>query len=168
MIVERLRTLARRGLVVGAVAAAVGIALITVDTSAQWRAATAKFDPAPADAVSVVDAAATEAGRASDLRAQLDGVAGQLSQLQAALIEASSSVNGDAANAARTRDQLAKARTRLQTLQGQLNQAQARLTALNQAAARQAALNRAAAAAPAGPAGGSTGGAAPREVDDGG
>lgn len=147
MTADRLRAVGRRVLVLGLVVAAIAVAVVTVEAAAQWRAASVVFEPPPADAASVVDAAASEAQRAADLRGQLDGVARQLSDLQAALIAGTSGVDADAANAAGTRDQLAQAQGRLHTLQRQLKQAQARLAALNRAASRQAALNAAAAAA---------------------
>jgi chromosome segregation ATPase len=164
MIVQRIRTAARRAVIfLGVIAVIVG-ALVTVEAAAQWRAQTATFDPVPADAISATDAAANEAARAAELRGQLDAVKGQLSDLEAALVTASSSVDDDAASAAATRARLEQAKVRLRQLQGQLKAAQVRLAALNRAAERQAALNRQAASRPASR-GGSVATAEPHEVE---
>jgi hypothetical protein len=165
MTAERVPAFARRVLVVSAVVVAIAVAFVTVEAAAQWRATAAVFEPAPADAGSIVDAAGSEAQRAADLRGQLGGVARQLSDLQAALIAGTSGINADSASAAGTRDQLARAQARLHTLQRQLKQAQERLTALNRAASRQAALN--AGAALRGPGARAAGASAGGEVEQG-
>jgi chromosome segregation ATPase len=166
MIRDRFRLLARRAVVFVAVCAVIGAGLVTVQVASQWRAQTAAFDPTPADAATVTDSAAAEADRADQLQAQLDAVAGQLSDLRSALATANTAMDGDAANAATTRDQLAQAQAKLQAVQGQLKAAQARLAALNRAAARQAALNRAAAAAAANAAAARPAGSGEGEHDD--
>ena len=142
--------------------------------AAEAPSALGVVDPHPVDAAAISDAATAEAGRTADLEAQLAAVTGQVSDLQAALAEAGAAVDADAADATATRSQLARATTKLGTVQAQLRAAQARLAALDRAAAHQAALNRAAArqaalnratsgtgAATAG------GGGEPREADDG-
>ncbi len=72
----------------------------------------------------------------------MDGVAGQISGLQAALITANGSIDDDTQAATELQGQLAAAKVKLTVLEKQLKAAQARLEQLNRAAARQAALNR--------------------------
>jgi chromosome segregation ATPase len=139
---DRLRTIVRRALVATATLSVVVLAVVIVQAAAWWRAESATFDPAPVDAVSLSDAATVEEERTADLERQLAGVAGQVSDLQAALVAANGSIDTDAAGAQATRERLAKATVKLRTLQAQLKAAQARLSELNRAAARQAELNR--------------------------
>ncbi len=159
-----LRLVRRAAVLVGTIAV-IGVAAGTVQVAAEWRAASAPLDTAPVSMSSISDDFAVEEERAADLAGQMDGVAGQISTLQAALITANGSIAGDAANATTLQDQLTAAKVKLTSIQKQLKAAQARLEALNRAAARQAAANRSrpAAAAPA-PATG--GGGEPREPGD--
>jgi uncharacterized phage infection (PIP) family protein YhgE len=138
---------ARRVLVLGATVAVIGVAAGTVQVAAQWRSDTAPLDTAPVGVTTISDDYTTQTTRAADLAAQMRGVAKQTSDLQAALITASSGVGGQHDGAAQLKDQLAAAKLKLDTIQAQLKGAQDRLTALNKAAAQQAALNRAASAA---------------------
>ena len=61
MIVQRIRTAARRAVIFLGIIAVIFCALVTVEAAAQWRAQTATFDPVPAVAISATDAAANEA-----------------------------------------------------------------------------------------------------------
>ena len=164
---DRIRALARRALVLAATIGVVALAAVTVQAAAMWRTEAAVLDPHPVDAAAISDAAIAEAGRTADLEAQLAGVTKQVSDLQVALTTAGATVDADAADAAATRAQLAKATTKLGTVQAQLKAAQARLAALDRAAARQAALNRAAAGSGTAPATAGGGGAPRSEGDDG-
>ena len=131
---DRLRALARRALVLAATIGVVALAAVTVQAASLWRTEAAVLDPHPVDAAAISDAATAEAGRTADLEAQLAAVTGQVSDLQAALAEAGATVDADAADATATRNQLARATTKLGTVQAQLRAAQARLAALDRAA----------------------------------
>lgn len=139
-----LARLARRGLILGATLAVIGVGAGTVQLAAEYRAAEAPLDAAPVSMSSIEQEYAIEEERAADIAAQVDGVAGQVSSLQAALIAAGGSVSTDAKTAVDLQAQLDAAKTKLTSMQKQLKAAQRRLEALNRAAARQAALNRAA------------------------
>jgi chromosome segregation ATPase len=140
---ETLVRLARRAAVIAGTIAVIGVAVGTVQVAADWRAASAPLDTAPVSLTSIEQDYAIERERADDLAAQMDGVAGQISSLQAALIAANGSVTGDTEAATDLGEQLAAAKAKLTSIQKQLKGAQERLEALNQAAARQAAANRA-------------------------
>jgi septal ring factor EnvC (AmiA/AmiB activator) len=142
---ETLVRLGRRAIVLAATLAVVGIAVGTVQVAAEWRAAAAPLDVAPAGMTTIADDFAAETGRSEDLATQVDGVARQIGELQTALIEANDSVDGDADAAADLQARLDAAKSKLTAMQEQLKAAQDRLEQLNRAAARQAALNRAAA-----------------------
>jgi septal ring factor EnvC (AmiA/AmiB activator) len=139
---DTLARLARRAAVVVGTIAVIGVAAGTVRVAADWRSASAPLDAAPVSMATINDAAAVEQGRAADITAQMDGVAQQVSSLQAALITASGGVTSDTTNAQGLQDQLAAAKAKLTSVQKQLKAAQIRLQDLNKAAARQAALNR--------------------------
>ena len=99
----------------------------------------------------------------------MDGVAGQISGLQAALITANGSIDDDTQTATELQAQLAAAKAKLTALEKQLKAAQTRLVQLNKAAARQAALNRLRgepAAAVAAAAATTTAAATPRHEED--
>lgn len=140
---ETLARLARRAAVIAGTIAVIGVAVGTVQVAADWRAAAAPLDSAPVGLTSIEQDYAVERERADDLAAQMDGVAGQISTLQAALITANGSVAGDTEAATDLQEQLAAAKAKLTSIQKQLRGAQERLEALNRAAARQAAANRA-------------------------
>jgi septal ring factor EnvC (AmiA/AmiB activator) len=142
---EMLVRLGRRAIVVAATVAVIGVAVGVVQVAAQWRADAAPLDTAPVGMTTISDDYATETERAADLANQMDGVAGQISGLQSALITANGSIDDDTQAATDLQGQLATATTKLTELQKQLKGAQARLEQLNKAASRQAALNRAAA-----------------------
>ena len=161
---ERLAQLGRRVIVVAATVAVIGVAVGVVQVAAQWRAEAAPLDTAPVGMSEISDDFAIEADRAADLADQMDGVAGQISGLQAALITANGSIDDDTQAATELQGQLAAAKAKLTVLEKQLKAAQARLEQLNRAAARQAALNRAAGARNTGS--GTTRAAAPREHED--
>lgn len=164
---ETLARLARRAAVVAGTVAVIGVAAGTVQVAADWRAASAPLDAAPVSLTSIEADYAVEQERAGDLADQIDGVAGQISGLQAALITANVGVATDTANATDLQAQLTAAKTKLTTLQKQLKAAQTRLEALNRAAVRQAAANRSSgvrATKPAAPA--KTPGGEPREPGD--
>jgi chromosome segregation ATPase len=139
--------IARRAVVLGATIAVLSVGVVTVQAAAQWRAASAPIDAAPAAMTTIGGDLATESERAAALAGQVDDVAQQLTTLKAALTAANEAMAGDAESAAALQADMDGAISKLVKLQGQLKGAQARLTALNKAAARQAALNRAAAAA---------------------
>ncbi len=139
---DTLARLARRAAVVVGTIAVIGVAVGTVQVAAEWRAASAPIDTAPVSMATIDDAAAVEQGRADDITAQMDGVAQQVSSLQAALITANGGVTTDTANAQGLEEQLAAAKAKLTSVQKQLKAAQTRLQDLNKAAVRQAALNR--------------------------
>jgi phage baseplate assembly protein gpV len=143
---ETLVRLGRRVIVLAATVAVIGVGVGVVRVSAQWRTEAAPLDTAPASMTEVSDGYVIETERAADLATQLDGVAGQISVLQAALITANGSVDDDTQAAFELQAQLAAAKVKLTVLEKQLKVAQARLEQLNRAAARQAALNRAAGA----------------------
>ena len=141
---DMINRMARRALVLAATAAVIGVAVVTVQVAAEWRAEAAPLDTAPV-AMSAIDGdMEAEAARTEALSGQIDEVAGQLSTLNGALLTANDAMSADAENAATLQGQLAEAKTRYEKLQSQLKGAQARLAALNKAAARQAALNAAA------------------------
>ena len=154
----------RRALVLAATVAVLGIGIVTVQAAADWRAAEAPLEAAPAGMTTIADDFAVETERSGDLAAQIDGVARQISELQAALILANGSVDGELDSAKGLQGDLDAAKAKLVTVQKQLKAAQARLEQLNQAAARQAALNRAAARQAAASGGG--GGGDDRDDDD--
>ncbi|HYO42607.1 MAG TPA: hypothetical protein VES19_05345 [Candidatus Limnocylindrales bacterium] len=159
---ETLMRLVRRAVVVAGTVAVIGVAVGTVQVAADWRAAAAPLDTAPVSLTTIEQEYATENERADDLAAQMDGVATQISTLQAALITANGSIAGDTANATDLQKQLAAAKDKLTSIQKQLGAAQDRLEALNRAAARQAAANRAGSKSSSGGGGGGGG------DDDGG
>jgi hypothetical protein len=143
---EMLARLGRRAIVLAATVAVIGVAVGVVQVAAQWRAEAAPLDTAPVGMTELSDDFAIEAERAADLADQMDGVAGQISGLQAALITANGSIDDDAQAATELQGQLAAAKVKLTVLEKQLKAAQTRLEQLNKAAARQAAINRAAGA----------------------
>ena len=148
-----LARLARRGLVLAGTLAVIGVAAGTVQVASEWRAAEAPLDTAPVSMSTIEADYAIEEERAADIAAQMDGVAGQVSSLQAALIAAGGSVDTDAQAAVDLQAQLDVAKTKLTVMQKQLKAAQRRLEALNRAAERQAALNRSASSASSGSSG---------------
>jgi hypothetical protein len=143
---EMLVRLGRRAIVLAATVAVIGVGVGVVQVAAQWRAEAAPLDTAPVGMTELSDDFAIEAERAADLADQMDGVAGQISGLQAALITANGSIDDDAQAATELQGQLAAAKVKLTVLEKQLKAAQTRLEQLNKAAARQAAINRAAGA----------------------
>jgi hypothetical protein len=146
MSMEMLVRLGRRAIVLAATVAVIGVGVGVVQVAAQWRAEAAPLDTAPVGMTELSDDFAIEAERAADLADQMDGVAGQISGLQAALITANGSIDDDAQAATELQGQLAAAKVKLTVLEKQLKAAQTRLEQLNKAAARQAAINRAAGA----------------------
>lgn len=144
---EKLVRLGRRVLVLAATVAVVGVAAGTVQLAAEWRAAAAPLDTAPAGMTTIADDFAAETERAQDLASGVDDVARQIAELQSALILANGTVTDDARGAADLQARIDAATAKLTVMQKQLKAAQARLEQLNRAAARQAALNRAAGAA---------------------
>ncbi len=161
---ELLMRLVRRAVVLATTGAVIAAAVMSVQLAAAWRASEAPLNAAPVGLTTIEDQYTVESERAGDVDAQLSGVARQVSDLQAALIAADSSISGDAASASKLQHQLAAAKDKLTTVQKQLKAAQARLNALNRAAARQAALNRQAATSVRTGGGGGGGGG---ERDDG-
>lgn len=137
-----LARLARRALVLAGTLAVIGVAAGTVQLASEWRAAEAPLDAAPVSLTTIEEQYAVEEERAADIAAQMDGVAGQVSSLQAALIAAGGSVDTDAQTATALQAKLDAATAKLTGMQKQLKAAQRRLEALNRAAERQAALNR--------------------------
>ncbi len=162
---ETLVRLSRRVIVLAATVAVIGVGVGVVQVSAQWRAEAAPLDTAPASMTEISDDYAIETERAADLATQMDGVAGQISGLQAALITANGSVDDDTQAATELQGQLAAAKVKLTVLEKQLKVAQKRLEQLNKAASRQAALNRAAATRSGG-GGGSRPAATPRHEEE--
>jgi hypothetical protein len=142
---EMLVRLGRRAIVLAATVAVIGVGVGVVQVAAQWRAAAAPLDTAPVGMTTISDDYAIETGRAADLASQVDGVAGQISGLQSALITANGSMKDDTQAATDLQGQLAAAKVKLTGLEKQLKAAQTRLEQLNKDAARQAAFNRAAA-----------------------
>jgi len=136
----------RRAVVLAATVAVLGVGVMTVQVAADWRAASAPLDVAPAGMTTISKDFAAETDRTATLAGQIYEVASQISDLQAALLTANGAISGQADSATVLQGQLDGAKTKLTTLQKQLKAAQARLTALNKAAARQAAINRAAGA----------------------
>ena len=143
---ERFARLGRRIVVLAATIAVIGVAVGVVQVAAQWRAEAVPLDTAPVGMSEISDDFAIEAQRAADLADQMDGVAGQISGLQAALITANGSIDDDTQAATELQGQLVAANVKLTVLEKQLKAAQKRLEQLNKAAARQAALNRSAVA----------------------
>jgi chromosome segregation ATPase len=159
--------LARRAVVLTMTIGVLAIGVATVQTAAQWRAASAPLDTAPVSMEVIEADAAAEAERAAILTGQIDEVSTQVTDLAAALVAASDSVAGDTASAEVLRERLDATKQKLERLQDQLGSARKRLAALNAAAERQAALNRAARAAAAGaPGGGGGGGSGEDEHED--
>jgi chromosome segregation ATPase len=134
----------RRALVLAATAAVIGVAVVTVQVAAAWRAEAAPLDTAPVAMSAITTDMEAEVARTNALSGQINDVASQLSTLKGAVLTANDAVASDAENAATLEGQLAVTKTTLEKLQSQLKGAQARLVALNKAAARQAALNAAA------------------------
>ena len=163
---EMLARLGRRVIVLAATVAVIGVAVGVVQVAAQWRADAAPLDTAPVGMTTISDDYAIETERAADLADQMDGVAGQISGLQAALIAANGSIDNDTQTAAELQDQLAAAKVKLTGLEKQLKAAQVRLVQLNKAAARQAALNRSAATRSSGGGGRPPAGATPRHEEE--
>lgn len=153
---EMLLRIGRRAIVLAATVAVIGVAVGVVQVAAQWRAEAAPLDTAPVGMTTISDDYAIETERAADLATQMDGVAGQISGLQSALITANGSMNDDTQTATDLQAQLAAATVKLTGLEKQLKAAQTRLEQLNKAAARQAALNRAAGARSSGGGGGTS------------
>jgi hypothetical protein len=141
---EMLVRLGRRAIVLAATVAVIGAGVGVVQVAAQWRADAAPLDTAPVGMTTISDDYANETERAADLANQIDGVAGQISGLQAALITANGSIDNDTQAATDLQGQLAAAKVKLTVLEKQLKAGQKRLEQLNRAAARQAAINRAA------------------------
>jgi chromosome segregation ATPase len=162
---ELLVRVGRRVLVLAATLAVVGIAIGTIQVAAEWRAAAAPLDTAPAGMSTIADDYAAETERSQDLTARMDGVARQISELQVALIAANGSIEGDVDTATGLQAELDAAKAKLTAIQKQLKAAQGRLEQLNRAAARQAALNRAA-ATQARSGGGGGGGGEDHDDDD--
>lgn len=162
---EMLVRLGRRAVVLAATIAVIGVGVGVVQVAAQWRADAAPLDTAPVGMTAISDDYAIEAERAAELADQMDGVAGQISGLQATLITANGSIDDDTQAATDLQGQLAVAKTKLTGLEKQLKAAQQRLEQLNRAAARQAALNRAAARSGGG-GGGSRPAATPEHEDE--
>ena len=142
---EVLVRLGRRAVVLAATVAVIGVGVGVVQVAAQWRADAAPLDTAPVGMTEISDDFAIEEERAADLADQMNGVAGQISGLQAALITANGSIDDDTQAATDLQGQLIAAKVKLTGLEKQLKLAQTRLEQLNKAAARQAALNRSAA-----------------------
>jgi septal ring factor EnvC (AmiA/AmiB activator) len=159
---EMLMRMARRAAVFAGTIAVIGVAVGTVQVAAEWRAAAAPLDTAPVSLSSIEQDYAIESERAEDLTTQMNGVAGQISSLQSALIAANGSIATDAASATKLQDQLVAAKAKLTSIQKQLKGAQDRLGALNRAAARQAAANRSSKSS----SGGGGGGGGSHEDDD--
>jgi chromosome segregation ATPase len=134
----------RRALVLAATAAVIGVAVVTVQVAAAWRAEAAPLDTAPVAMSAINTDMEAEVARTTALSGQINDVASQLSTLKGAVLTANDAVASDAENAATLEGQLAVTKTTLEKLQSQLKGAQARLVALNKAATRQAALNAAA------------------------
>ena len=153
---------ARRVLVLGASAAVIVVAALTVQLAAQWRTDSAPLDTVPVSMSSIDAELQNEVGRSADLTGQTDAVASRISELQAAISTANSSVTQSAQSAQGLKDQLGEAQTKLTTVEAQLQAAQQRLDQLNAAAARQAAINARATKAGASSAGAPT----PRHDDD--
>lgn len=153
---DLLARIARRALVLAMTGAVIGVGAFTVQLASEWRAAEAPLDTSPVSLSAISDQYAIESERAAALETEIGGVATQVSDLRAALIAATDSLDGDADSAEMLRDQLAAAKDKLTSMQKQLKAAQGRLDALNRAAARQAALNRQAATTRSG--GGGSGG----------
>ena len=107
---ERLARLGRRIVVLAATVAVIGVAVGVVQVAAQWRAEAAPLDTAPVGMSEISDDFAIEAERAADLADQMDGVAGQISGLQAALITANGSIDDDTQAATELQGQLAAAK----------------------------------------------------------
>jgi septal ring factor EnvC (AmiA/AmiB activator) len=143
---ERFDRLGRRLVVLAATVAVIGVAVGVMQVAAQWRAEAAPLDTAPVGMTTISDDYAIEIERAADLADQMDGVAGQISGLQAALISANGSIDDDTQAATDLQAQLAAAKAKLTVLEKQLKAGQKRLEQLNKAAARQAAVNRTAGA----------------------
>jgi hypothetical protein len=163
---EMLVRLGRRAVVLAATVAVIGVGVGAVQVAAQWRAEAAPLDTAPVGMTEISEDYAIEAERAADLAAQMDGVAGQISGLQAALITANGSIDDDTQAATDLEGQLTAAKVKLTGLEKQLKAAQTRLEQLNQAAARQAALNRSAATRSGGGGGGSRPAATPEHEEE--
>ncbi len=160
---EMLVRLGRRAIVLTATVAVIGVGVGVVQVATQWRAEAAPLDTAPVGMTEISDDYAIETERAADLANQMDGVAGQISGLQGALIAANGSIDDDTQAATELQGQLAAAKVKLTVLEKQLKIAQTRLVQLNKAAARQAALNRSAARSGGG---GGTPAAAPAKHED--
>ncbi len=141
---ELLSRLLRRGTVLVATGAMIGVAVATVQVASAWRAESAPLDEAPVGLTTIAVQAEAEAARTELLVGQIDAVAGQLTTLKGALLAADGTLSDDTENATALQDQLAETKTKLEKLQAQLKGAEGRLAALNKAAARQAALNAAA------------------------
>jgi septal ring factor EnvC (AmiA/AmiB activator) len=139
---DLIHRLARRAIVLGATIAVVGMAIGTVRVAADWRAADAPLDVAPVGLDTINAQLVSEQERTGALTDEIGSVATQIADLQAALTAANGQVAGDTDSAESLQAALAAAQRKLKTLQGQLEAAQERLSALNRAAARQAALNQ--------------------------
>ncbi len=151
---EFLNRLVRRALVLGATLAIIGVGVGTVKVAADWRAASAPLDTAPAGMSTINAQLVSETDRAGALTEQVTTVAGQIEDLRGAVAQAGDHVTGDTRSAEKLKADLEAAKQKLSTLQGQLKAAQDRLAALNRAAARQAAANAAAGSVVSAPAGG--------------
>lgn len=141
---ELIHRLVRRGVVLGATVAVIGVALGTVKVAADWRAADAPLDVAPVGVETINAQLVAETDRASVLAEEIDAVASEIAGLRAAVVVADAQITDDAAGAEAMQARLDAAGKKLETLQGQLRAARDRLAALNRAAQRQAAANAAA------------------------
>jgi septal ring factor EnvC (AmiA/AmiB activator) len=140
---ELIHRLLRRGVVLGATVAVIGVAMGTVKVAADWRAADAPLDAAPVGVETINAQLVAETDRASVLAEEIDAVASEIAGLRAAVVTADAQVTDDAAGAEALQARLDAAGKKLRTLQDQLRTARDRLGALNRAAQRQAAANSA-------------------------
>jgi len=120
-----LRLVARRFVVVTAVACSLVLAVATVRAAAAWTAAAAPLSIAPTSAETLAARLADGESRSTELRRQLDALRVESGDLNAALEAARARIAADAATAAALRDRLVQAKTRLAALEASLARARA-------------------------------------------
>jgi hypothetical protein len=119
----RTRLLVRRAAVIAAATLSLAIGGLAVRAAADWTAATAPLDLPPVSAKDLTQQLADEQARSASLEAQLAGLMGQSTDLNAALQAARDRATLDAKTAASLQAQLAATKKKLAALERAARQA---------------------------------------------
>lgn len=123
----------RRGVVVSGVVASLLLGLVSIRMAADLAAAAAPPPAPPISLQALKDQLAAEQDRAAGLQQQLEDLLGVTDQLTAALDSTQSQVADDGSTAAQLKDRLKDAKAKLALVNGLLEKAKARLSALGAA-----------------------------------